>query len=461
MKIDNSYLGLGLKFYSHQLPTPVIAPRLIRFNEELARELEMSVFHKNAANFFSGNKIIDGFEPIAQAYAGYQFGHFNVLGDGRAILLGEILAPSGRFDVVLKGAGRTQFSRNGDGRAGLGPVLREYIVSEFMYRAGVPTTRSLACVLTGEEIYREEIQKGAIITRIAKSHIRFGTFTYFAAHREIAALKQLADYSIERHFPEIADNDRKYLAFFEKVCALNAQTIAKWMGLGFIHGVMNTDNMLICGETIDYGPCAFMDIYQPSQAYSFIDKRGRYRYENQGKIAQWNLARLAEDLLLLFDDKEKAISEFNELIGGFWTAFENEYFKVFASKLGLKDTSNARPIIDEFLSLLQVNSLDFTNSFRNFNRLESEEFGNWREKWRALVKDESEAMRIADNHNPFLIPRNHQIQRIIDVANNDDFKPFERMLEAIRNPFATADAFLDFTMQPKPGEEIVNTFCGT
>lgn len=461
MRINNSYLSLGHKFYSHQLPTPVIAPRLIKFNEELANELGVSETQTDAANIFSGNKIIDGFEPITQAYAGYQFGHFNILGDGRAILLGEILTSEGRFDIVLKGAGRTQFSRNGDGRAALGPVLREYIVSEFMFRAGVPTTRSLACVLTGEEIYREEMQKGAIITRIAKSHIRFGTFTYFAAHREIASLRQLADYSIERHFPNIADNSEKYLAFFEKICVLQAQTIAKWMGLGFIHGVMNTDNMLISGETIDYGPCAFMDNYKPSQTYSFIDKRGRYRYENQGKIAQWNLARLAEDLLLLFEDKEKAIEDFKAILESFWRVFESEYYRVFALKLGLKNSLNAQPVIDEFLSLLETNSFDFTNSFRYFTTIQGEGFDEWRNKWRELVKDDDEALKIANNHNPYLIPRNHQIQSIINAANNGDFAPFERMLEAIQKPFETNVNFKDLTAPPRPEEIVQHTFCGT
>lgn len=465
MKFQNTYSALGHKFCAHQLPTNVASPRLIKFNSELASDLGVEFLKNDAAQTLSGNQIPEGCEPIAQAYAGHQFGHLNILGDGRAILLGEIETKDGLFDMVLKGAGRTPYSRGGDGRAALGPVLREYLVSEAMHKLGVPTTRALGFVLSGEDILRENLETGAILTRIAKSHIRVGTFTYFSVHREFIALKQLADYVINRHYP----NANNYAQLLEMICINQAKLIAKWMSLGFIHGVMNTDNMAISGETIDYGPCAFMDEYNPSQVYSFIDKRGRYQYQNQPNIAAWNLARLAEAFLpLLHDDEQTAIKTATQIIEEFPNIYETEWLYNMRLKFGfLKNIDGDKELINEFLHELHILKLDFTNGFRP---IANHEFDNdfskdWQNKWRLRLEKEdydfSHAAKIMNANNAFIIPRNHQIQNAIDAANKNDFSVFERLNKAFANPYEQNDEYKDLCAPPLEQEIVQNTFCGT
>lgn len=455
MKFENSYSQLGHKFCAQQLPTPVRAPKLIKFNDELAKDLGIEFLKENAVQFLSGNQIPEGCNPIAQAYAGHQFGHLNILGDGRAILLGEIPTPIGNFDMVLKGAGRTPYSRGGDGRAGLGPVMREYIISEAMHNLGVPTTRALSFILSGEDILRENFEQGAILTRIAKSHIRVGTFTYFAIHRDFISLKKLADFVINRHYKTA----KNYCELLQQICANQAKLIAKWMSFGFIHGVMNTDNMAICGETLDYGPCAFMDEYNPAQWFSFIDKRGRYQYQNQPNIAIWNLARLAEGLLpILHDDENKALEIANEIIAGLPNLFKQAWLEEFGAKIGLKDEN----LIYQFLQILFENKLDFTNSFKALaNRtLNLEIFGDWLFEWERKV-DLSKIFQILLNSNPQIIPRNHHIAMAIKAGENGDYSIMERLIKAYSKPFEYNKEFIDLYSPPHENERVLNTFCGT
>ncbi len=460
MKFQNTYAALGHKFCAHQLPTPVANPRLVKFNDELASDLGVEFLKEEAAQFLSGNQIPDGCEPIAQAYAGHQFGHLNILGDGRAILLGEIETKNGLFDMVLKGAGRTPYSRGGDGRAALGPVMREYIVSEAMHKLAVPTTRALGFVLTGENIMREEILQGAVLTRIAKSHIRVGTFVYFSVHREFGALKQLADYVIKRHYPSA----QNYAQLLEMICSNQAKLIAKWMSIGFIHGVMNTDNMAISGETIDYGPCAFMDEFNPSQVYSFIDKRGRYQYQNQPAIGAWNLARLAETFLPLLDEnQERAVEIANEIISDFQNEYQNQWLYEFALKLGIENPkAEDGDLINRFLAILSEHNLDFTNSFIDLgnNNLPSEIFGDF------LMKRENrvnpiKAREIMKKINPQIIPRNHHVAKAIEAGENGDFSIMERLIKAYSEPYEFNEDYKDLYIPPREIERVENTFCGT
>jgi len=485
---ENSYARLPDRFFARLPPTPVAAPRLIRLNEALARHLGLdpaALATPEGIAILAGNRVPKGSEPLAMAYAGHQFGSFvPQLGDGRAILLGELVDRDGvRRDVQLKGAGPTPFSRRGDGRAALGPVLREYVVSEAFAALGIPTTRALAAVTTGETVWREAPLPGAVLTRIAASHIRVGTFQFFAARQDVDAIRCLADFVIERHYSEAAEADNRYRALLDLVIARQAELVASWMSVGFIHGVMNTDNMSIAGETIDFGPCAFMDNYDPATVYSSIDHGGRYAYANQPHIAQWNLARLAETLLGLFSDNEEtALAEANLAIAAFPTRFERAFATRLGRKLGLSqeqpgDLSLAQDLFDR----MARNAADFTLTFRRLCGAALHPDGNaevrvlfddpsvfddWAAGWRhRLVQDEVTAterqatMRAA---NPAFIPRNHLVEEVISAAVNDaDFTPFERLLTVLGKPFDDQPGFDRYADPPRPDQVVSQTFCGT
>ena len=473
IKFDNSYINLPERFYEMAAPTWVSAPQLVRFNHALAGFLNIDtseVSEDALAEIFGGNIVPIGAEPIAQAYGGHQFGHFNILGDGRAILLGETIAKDNqRYDIQLKGAGRTAFSRNGDGRAALGPVLREYLVSEFMNALNIPTTRALSFVTSGERVQRETALDGAILTRVAKSHIRFGTFQYHAAMGNLADLKTLADYVINRHYPHIENAENKYLELLKEIATAHAKLVAKWMGIGFIHGVMNTDNASICGITIDYGPCAFMDNYNPQQVYSFIDKRGRYRYENQPNITQWNLARLAECLLpLIDDDSDRAVAAAEQIIIGFMDIYKSEYYSNMRNKLGLeKYLEGDDELVDGFLDYLFENNLDFTNSFRDLSQKINEDapndwYANWQKRLSQENNDKTTIIKKLNQTNPAVIMRNHYIERAINAAYQlGDYTLFNEMHLASQTPFEAIPEHNFLTKPPKENEVVQNTFCGT
>ena len=433
----------------------------------------------------AGKRVPDGADPIAMAYAGHQFGHFvPQLGDGRAILLGEVIDADGvRRDIQLKGSGPTPFSRRGDGRAALGPVLREYIVSEAMATLGIPTTRSLAAVVTGENVRRETLLPGAVLTRVASSHIRVGTFQYFAARSDTEGVRRLADHVIARHYPDAAQADRPYHALLEGVIARQAELVARWLLVGFIHGVMNTDNTSISGETIDYGPCAFMDSYDPAKVFSSIDEQGRYAYANQPRIALWNLTRLAECLLPLFsDDQEKAIAEAQSALGEFAEKFSTAYQAGLRSKLGLftaRDGDEA--LAQDLLDAMAKNQADFTLTFRRLSDAASDPafdqevrrlfadpsaYDDWAARWRQRTGDEPQdaaARRAAMRSvNPAFIPRNHRIEAVIDAAvNRNDYAPFEELLNVLSKPYEDQPAFADYADPPEPDQRVLQTFCGT
>ena len=465
---DNSYARLPEQFYARLAPTPVAAPRLVRLNEKLARHLGLDpkeLATPEGIDFLAGNRVPEGSEPLAMAYAGHQFGGFvPQLGDGRAILLGEVIDRDGvRRDIQLKGAGPTPFSRRGDGRAALGPVLREYIVSEAMAALGIPTTRTLAAVTTGETVWRETPLPGAVLTRVASSHIRVGTFQFFAARGDADGIRHLADHVIARHYPEAVESPNRYRALLDLVIARQSELVAKWLLVGFIHGVMNTDNMSVAGETIDYGPCAFMDTYDPGTVYSSIDTVGRYAYGNQPRIAKWNLARLAETLLpLLAEDKDAAVKEAQDAIAAFATRFETAYTAGLGRKIGLlerrpDDLSLAQDLLERMAS----NGADFTLTFRRLcdaaansdgdvavrsQFADAHAFDDWAARWRQrLVEEGGEAnerraaMRAA---NPAFIPRNHLVEEAISAAvNNGDFSPFESLLTVLSTPYEDQPAF--------------------
>ncbi|MBS1211601.1 MAG: hypothetical protein H6R26_217 [Proteobacteria bacterium] len=482
---DNTYALLPERFFARVPPVPVAQPKLIKLNESLAEELGLdreALQSPEGVAVLAGNQLPDGAAPLAMAYAGHQFGNFvPQLGDGRAILLGEILDPAGkRFDVHLKGSGRTPFSRNGDGRAWLGPVLREYVLSEAMHALGIPTTRSLAAVATGEPVFRETTLPGAVLTRVARGHVRVGTFEYFQARQDIGALRQLADYVIERHYPEVKGTDQPYRAFLAAVATRQAELIAQWLGVGFIHGVMNTDNMSIVGETIDFGPCAFMDHFHPARVYSSIDRHGRYAYSNQPHIAQWNLARLAEALLpLLNPDVSKAVEAAQQIIVGFEWSFEKAYLDRFRAKLGLLEPqAGDAELIDGLLQAMTEAGPDFTNTFRALcdaaagdSRLIRAEFGDsalgeaWLIRWQSRLAGESisptdraNAMRRV---NPAIIPRNHRVEAALNAAVAGDLEPLDALLLALANPWDDDPAAAFFTRPPEPHEVVQKTFCGT
>ena len=484
-QFDNSYARDLDGLYLRVLPTRVAAPQLIRFNHLLATELGLDCDGTNdaeLANLFSGNVIAEGAEPLAMAYAGHQFGHFSPqLGDGRAILLGEATDRHGiRRDIQLKGSGRTPFSRGGDGRSALGPVLREYIVSEAMHALGIPATRGLAAVLTGEEVYRESTVPGGVFTRVAASHIRVGTFQFFAARGDFASVKRLADYAIQRHYPAAAMADRPALAFLEMVADHQAALIAKWLAVGFVHGVMNTDNCTISGETIDFGPCAFMDHYDPHALFSSIDRDGRYASSNQANIALWNLARLAETLVPLIDvDQEQAVDLANKVLSAFPAKFETARMGEMRRKLGLvsKRQEDAKLIAD-LLDQMQLQIVDYTVAFRKLSLCEVGEvsfvelFANtnlirdWVIKWQQRLSVEGRDQTVIRAEmllsNPAYIPRNHRIEEVIRAAtDHGDFAPFNRLADVLVRPFDDQPENSQYAVPPREDQRVTKTFCGT
>ena len=476
---DNSYTRLPKFFFSKTMPTKVQSPRLVVFNQSLASSLGLNALElqdESGVAVFSGNEIPEGADPLAQAYAGHQFGHFTMLGDGRAILLGEQITPQGeRIDVQLKGSGRTPYSRGGDGRATLGPMLREYMISEAMHALGIPTTRSLAVVTTGEAVVRETLLPGAVLTRIADSHIRVGTFQYAANYGEVADLRALADYTIKRHYPEIEAADNHYLLFLQEVIKRQADLIAKWQLVGFIHGVMNTDNMTICGETIDYGPCAFMDTYDPSTVFSSIDHQGRYAYGNQPYRAVWNLARFAESLLpLLHENQEEAIKLAEDTLSNFSTLFQRNWLAGLKAKLGIfNEEEQDEALIKELLEIMHKHRADFTNTFRalTFNTLndivlhDKEEFKMWYEKWLARLNRQEQSKeashQLMKTSNPAVIPRNYRVEEAITAAMNGDYKVMDRLLHVLSDPFAHSSEQEEYCQLPEPADKPYQTFCGT
>ncbi len=473
---DHSYARLPEIFFARTKPVPVVDPRLVIFNRPLASSLGLDPRQlESDAGIFAGNEIPSGSQPIAQAYAGHQFGHFTNLGDGRAILLGEHLTPSGdRFDIQLKGSGRTPFSRGGDGRAALAPMLREYIISEAMSALGIPTTRSLAVVSSGEEVIRQEILSGAVLTRIAASHIRVGTFQYAAAHEDLVALRALANYTIQRHFPELVESDSPYFDFFQAVMERQAALIAQWLHVGFIHGVMNTDNMALSGETIDYGPCAFMDDFDPATVFSSIDRQGRYAYDKQPQIARWNLARLAEALLPLFHEDQKiAVDLANEALGNFESRFQGYWLTGMRSKLGLfTEEADDAVLVQGLLDWMHASHLDFTNTFRALSDETAmvtpayidARFLTWHSHWTARLARQPqspfEAAQKMRAHNPAVIPRNHKVEEALSTAVAGDVTVMHRLLAALADPYGNS-APAEYTTSPPPGSAIYQTFCGT
>ena len=485
---QNSYAALPDTFFARIAPTPVAAPRLIKLNRPLAIQLGLDpdlLETPEGVEILAGTKLPDGADPIAMAYAGHQFGNFvPQLGDGRAILLGEVVDKDGiRRDIQLKGSGRTPFSRNGDGRAALGPVLREYIVSEAMFALGIPTTRSLAAVVTGEPVMRETALPGAVLTRVAASHVRVGTFQYFAVRGDADAIRQLADHVIARHYPELRGHERPYHALLASIVARQADLVARWLLIGFIHGVMNTDNTSISGETIDYGPCAFMDDYDPAQVFSSIDLMGRYAYANQPRIALWNLTRLAECLLrLLSDDQEQAITEAQDILGAFPDKFSAAYQQGLRKKVGLfteRDGDDA--LIQDLLDAMAKNAADFTLTFRRLSdavfdasadepvrRLFTEfaAFDEWVARWRKRTSEEAQTpadrQTLMRSVNPAYIPRNHRIEAAIQAAvTNDDYVPFEKLVMVLSRPYEDQPESAAYQNPPEPHERVCQTFCGT
>ncbi|MDW4548269.1 YdiU family protein [Defluviimonas sp. D31] len=470
LPFDNSYARLPDRFFVRQDPVPVAEPGLIAVNERLAAELGLDasmLATPEGIAAFAGNATPTGAAPLAQAYAGHQFGGWvPQLGDGRAILLGEIVAPGGRrFDLQLKGSGQTPFSRRGDGRAWIGPVIREYIVSEAMAALGVPTTRALAAVTTGETVWRETALPGAVLARVAASHIRVGTFQYFAAREDTEALRLLTDHVIERHYPGAEGP----LALIEAVTAAQARLIAKWMSFGFIHGVMNTDNMAISGETIDYGPCAFMDAYHPGKVFSSIDQFGRYAYGNQPQIAVWNLAQFASCLLPLMGELEPAIEAATTAINRFGVIYRKEWLTLFRAKIGLRteEEGDAR-LIEALLTLMAENAADFTRTFRGLtDGTAAAEFADpmafevWAEGWQARLARKADSEAVMRAANPAFIPRNHRVEEAIRAAVAGDFAPFHRLNAILATPFDDQPEASAYRDAPKPDEVVRRTFCGT
>ncbi len=465
---DNTYAALPEGFYARQKPTAVSTPALIAFNKDLAKVL--GVTHDDLtdlAQVFSGNALPDGSNPIAQLYAGHQFGQYNPqLGDGRAILLGEVVGSDGqRRDIQLKGSGQTPFSRMGDGRAWLGPVLREYVVSEAMHALGVPTTRALAAVSTGDPVLRETPLPGAVLTRVAQSHIRVGTFQVFAARRDLERLRTLYAYTVERHYPQ-AENPHDLL---DEVIQRQAKLIAKWMSVGFIHGVMNTDNCTLSGETIDYGPCAFMDAYDPETVFSSIDRYGRYAYIRQPDIIVWNMAQLATALVPLTDNPEASVERFTEQVHGMPELIRAEYERLFSAKIGITNLQTGDvPMVTDLLSRMHENSADFTNTFRALLTDNARDqftdpmaFDQWAEGWQARIASEPNPQALMRQTNPAIIPRNHRVEEMIARAVDGDFAPFHRLNAALANPFEDNDEYADLTRAPLPDERVLATFCGT
>lgn len=471
MNLQHSYAELEGPF-TQAAPTPGFdAPSLIAWNAELATQLGLDVPAQDPdqlARWFSGSEPLPGARPVAQAYAGHQFGQFvPQLGDGRAALLGEVVDSDGkRWDIQLKGSGRTAFSRGGDGKSSLGPVIREYVLSEAMHVLGVPTTRALAAVATGETVVRQRAEAGGVFTRVASSHLRIGTLQFFAARGEKEALKALVDYAIARHDPQAAGSEQPYLEFFNGVVERQSRLVAHWLSFGFIHGVMNTDNMTLSGETIDYGPVAFMDEFAHDRVFSSIDHRGRYAFANQPTMVHWNLARLAECLLVLDEDLE-----------GFQAALDRspdflttDYLRRFGNKLGIRDPQpEDRALIDDFLEFLEENKRDFTLSFRRLaGRAEAQDtgaFGEFEARWRARLDEQAQAPEdvraLMNSVNPAVIPRNHQVEKAIQAAFEGDYQPFHALNAVLQRPFEEPDLEPQFILPPAEGERVTQTFCGT
>ena len=481
MDFNNSYAQLPEKFYQRINPVAVENPELIRVNHSLATELALDLPEDDnaLAAFFSGNTIMEGMEPVAMAYAGHQFGGFvPQLGDGRAILLGEVISNTGkRFDIQLKGSGQTRFSRNGDGRSALGPVIREYIVSEAMHALGVPTSRALAMVTTGELVFREGPVPGGIFTRVASGLVRVGSFEYFAARNDAEAVRQLADYVIDRHYPEAKSVANPYIDFFRRVCEATARLIARWMEVGFIHGVMNTDNTSICGETIDYGPCAFMDTYVPDKVFSSIDHAGRYAYNNQPTIGQWNMAVLGGCLLGLFDDDvdtARVIGE--EVLETFIPTFKKHYTDRMCRKIGLNHADERGfQLVSNLMQLMHQNHVDFTIAFRelseDMNRFtalfaKAIPIESWVAEWSEFIVEQGESLATAQEKmraiNPAYIPRNHQIERAIRAAEDkNDFSLTHQLINILKTPYIVQSSCENYMEPPKSEEVVRKTFCGT
>ncbi len=485
---NTTYDKLPDILYTHVNPSRVSEPKLLYFNRDLANIL--GIDHKvdeereNLAKIFTGNLVQEGTKPLAMAYAGHQFGHFTMLGDGRAVLLGEQISPFGtRYDVQLKGSGRTRYSRNGDGKAALSPVLREYLISEAMHKLGIMTTRTLAVCATGEPVYRENKLDGAILTRVAKSHIRVGTFQYASVQEDKTIVKELASYTLFRLFPEFADLENPYLEMFREICRRQAKLICEWMRVGFVHGVMNTDNMSIVGETIDYGPCAFMDKYSPDTVFSSIDVNGRYRFGQQANIASWNLARLAEAFLPLFEgDREKLVADFSAEIDNFVDIFKREWILMMAKKLGFnkpefKDVS----LMERLLGLMYVGGYDYNNTFIYLRHLlsrldfdakmlmpegfeNSKNFAPWVEEWKKTLEDKGvskeEAINLMEKTNPIVIPKNHKVEEALEDAIKGNFDKFDKLFDILSRPYDYTFVDTDFMLAPDNDNEYV-TYCGT
>ncbi|SLN46331.1 hypothetical protein AQS8620_01912 [Aquimixticola soesokkakensis] len=470
---QNSYARLPAAFFTHVAPEPVPAPALLALNDGLARDLGIDpqwLASPEGVAVLAGNAVATGSEPLAQVYAAHQFGGWVArLGDGRAVLLGEVASKAGLRDLVLKGSGRTAYSRNGDGRAWLGPVLREYLVSEWMHSVGVPTTRALAAVSTGARVQREQAYPGAILVRVASSHLRIGTFQYFAARGDFDSLEVLTDFALARHFPQA----KGPLGLVISVVQAQAELIAKWMGLGFVHGVMNTDNMTISGETIDYGPCAFIDTYHPDAVYSSIDTQGRYAYSNQANVAGWNLAQLASSLVGIMakteEEAETAIAALTEVINSFAARYHLAWEHVFAAKLGIaQPKAGDKALAKELLDLMAAGQADFTNTFYALGAGGARDqfsdpaaFDLWEAKWRARIAQEADPLAVMRAANPAVIPRTHRIEQAIQAAVGGDMAPFERLRVAFETPFALSSDNRALAFPPTEDEVVARTFCGT
>ncbi len=474
---DNTYSKLSNTFKENIKPTPVNDPELVILNEELASTLNLDFSKtdkKKLAEIFSGNSIPEETNTIAQAYAGHQFGHFTMLGDGRAVLLGEHLVNNNnRFDIQFKGSGRTSFSRGGDGRAALGPMLREYIISEAIHSLNIPTTRSLAVVKTGEKVVRENLLQGAILTRVASSHLRVGTFQYIAATQNIENLNTLVDYTINRHYPEIKTSNSKALDLLNLVMEKQCQLVINWMRVGFIHGVMNTDNMAISGETIDYGPCAFMDHYDPKTVFSSIDKFGRYAFSNQPPITKWNLARFAECLIPLIDkDEDKAIKLATDLIDNFQNIYENKWVNMMRDKLGLfGEDKNDKKLINDLFNWMEKNKADYTNTFCNLMDINADEiyknndFINWKNEWKKRSElnnsTKEKQNKLMKSNNPIVIPRNHKVEEALVEADKGSLDKMKKLLTILKKPYDNQNNIEEYQVPAPLSNEKYQTFCGT
>ena len=475
---NNTYYNLSNSFKEDIDPIPVKNPNLVLLNNELASSLNLDfskIKNEELSQVFSGNLLPNGSNSIAQAYAGHQFGHFTMLGDGRAVLIGEHINKSNKkFDIQFKGSGKTAFSRNGDGRAALGPMLREYIISEAMNTLNIPTTRSLAVVKTGEYIQRETTLQGAILTRVASSHIRVGTFQYIAARQKKEELKTLLNYTIDRHYPEIKNSKNKALDLLNFLIERQCDLVVNWMRVGFIHGVMNTDNMTISGETIDYGPCAFMDAYDPKTVFSSIDQMGRYAYCNQPVITKWNLARFAECLVPLIDkDQKKAIKIATETINSFEKKYEEKWMNMMRDKLGLFGLDNKdKLLILDLLTWMHEKKADYTNTFchlmnatpKKDKLYEDNNFINWKKRWEERLlknnKIKKKCIELMRNNNPLVIPRNHKVEEALKAAEQNNFEPINKIIKILNKPYSEQEEMLDYQF-PSVSKEKYQTFCGT